>query len=148
MDRGSQQCLTPATFTDLPHNDRLHLASVLVVDDQPDVLEALRLLLKGQGFEVETALDGETALRAVSRDMFEAMLLDLRMTLLDGLELLRRLRTLPTCHDTPVAIVTGNYFIDNAVLDELSRLGAIVRYKPLWGDDITLIRTLVASQHD
>jgi DNA-binding response OmpR family regulator len=122
---------------------------VLIVDDDPGTVDTFARVLRQEGFEVETALDGETALRAVSRDMFEAMLLDLRMTLLDGLELLRRLRTIPTCHDTPVAIVTANYFIDTAVLDELSGLGAIVRYKPLWGDDlIMLIRTLVASHHD
>jgi DNA-binding response OmpR family regulator len=125
-----------------------HAPRVLIVDDDPETVDTFARVLRLEAFEVETAFNSETALLAVSRGMFEAMLLDLRMTLLDGLELLRRLRTLPTCHHTPVAIVTGNYFIDNAVIDELSQLGAIVRYKPLWGDDlITLVRTLVASHH-
>jgi DNA-binding response OmpR family regulator len=126
-----------------------HAPRVLIVDDEPETTDTFARLVRLEGFEVETAFNGETALRAISRGMFEAMVLDLRMPLVDGLELLRRVRTLPTCHDTPVAIVTGDYFIDIAVLDELIQLGAIVRYKPLWGEDlITLIRTLLASHHN
>ena len=125
MDRRSEQCLTTATFTDLPHNGRLHLASVLVVDDQPDVLEALRLLLKGQGFEVETAQSPRSALAILERRDFDAMLLDMNYTRdttsgREGLDLLGELRALEP--DLPVIVMTAWGSIDNAV--EAMRRGA------------------------
>ena len=50
---------------------------VLVADDQPDVLEALRLLLKGEGFEIETATSPAGVLAALEARDFDAVLMDL-----------------------------------------------------------------------
>jgi DNA-binding NtrC family response regulator len=101
------------------------VASVLVVDDQPDVLEALRLLLKGQGFEVETAQAPGPALAILERRDFDAMLLDMNFTRdttsgREGLDLLGELRTLEP--DLPVIVMTAWGSIDNAV--EAMRRGA------------------------
>lgn len=101
------------------------MASVLVVDDQPDVLEALRLLLKGQGFEVETAQAPGPALAILERRDFDAMLLDMNFTRdttsgREGLDLLGELRTLEP--DLPVIVMTAWGSIDNAV--EAMRRGA------------------------
>jgi DNA-binding NtrC family response regulator len=101
------------------------LASVLVVDDQPDVLEALRLLLKGQGFEVETAQAPRSALAILERRDFDAMLLDMNYTRdttsgREGLGLLGELRALEP--DLPVIVMTAWGSIDNAV--EAMRRGA------------------------
>ena len=101
------------------------MASVLVVDDQPDVLDALRLLLKGQGFEVETAQAPRSALAILERRDFDAMLLDMNFTRdttsgREGLDLLGELRTLEP--DLPVIVMTAWGSIDNAV--EAMRRGA------------------------
>jgi len=103
-------------------------------------------MLRLDGYEVETALDGETGFQAAVGGGFDAVILDLRMPLIDGLELLRQLRKAPSSHNTPVAIVTGDYLISDATLTELHQFGAILRYKPLWLEDLTeLTRTLVGS---
>ncbi len=101
------------------------MASILVVDDQPDVLEALRLLLKGQGFEVETAQTPRSALAILERRDFDVMLLDMNYTRdttsgREGLDLLGELRTLEP--DLPVIVMTAWGSIDNAV--EAMRRGA------------------------
>jgi len=54
------------------------------------------------------------------------------MPLLDGLGFLRHLRSLDGHRDTPVAIVTGDYFLDEHVTRELRELGAVVLFKPMW----------------
>jgi two-component system, NtrC family, response regulator AtoC len=127
-------------------SDKLRAPRVLVVDDEPPTTVSFARMLQLEGYDVDTALDGETGLRLASGRAFDAILLDLRMPLLDGLEFLRRLRAIPSCHNTPVAIVTGHYLIDEATIAELERLGAIVRYKPLWFDDLLdLTRTLVGT---
>ena len=56
-------------------NGRPH---ILVADDQSDVLEALRLLLKGNGFDVDTTTSPSAALAALERRDYDAMLLDMR----------------------------------------------------------------------
>ena len=101
------------------------MASVLVVDDQSDVLEALRLLLKGQDFEVETAQSPHAALALLERRDFDALLLDMNFTRdttsgREGLDLLAQLRTLEP--DLPVIVMTAWGTIDNAV--EAMRRGA------------------------
>jgi DNA-binding NtrC family response regulator len=77
---------------------------ILIADDQPDVIEALRLLLKPEGFEIETATSPGAVIRAVGARQFDLVLIDLNYTRdttsgSEGLELLEQLhafdRTLP-----------------------------------------------------
>jgi hypothetical protein len=72
------------------------------------------------------------------------------MPLLDGLGFLRQLRSMPDQPDspTPVAIVTGDYFLDDSVATELRQLGAELRFKPLWLEDLVgLARDLLKVKH-
>ena len=70
------------------------------------------------------------------------------MPLVDGLGFLRRLRAFDDQRDTPVAIVTGDYFLDDTVSNELQELGAELRFKPLWLEDLVgLARTLLKVTH-
>jgi two-component system response regulator PrrA len=83
-------------------------------------------------------------LREASQSRPDAIILDLRMPLVDGVRFLQRLRADKKQRDVPVAIVTGDYFLDDEVTDELRRLGAEVRFKPLWLDDLVgLARNLL-----
>ncbi|HYC92584.1 MAG TPA: sigma-54 dependent transcriptional regulator [Thermoanaerobaculia bacterium] len=79
-------------------------SKILIADDQPDVIEALRLLLKPEGFEIETATSPGAVIRAVGARQFDLVLIDLNYTRdttsgSEGLELLEQLhafdRTLP-----------------------------------------------------
>jgi DNA-binding response OmpR family regulator len=66
------------------------------------------------------------------------------MPLTDGLQFLRILRTKPGLATVSVAIVTGDYFLDQAVSNELRELGADLRFKPLWLEDLlALARNLL-----
>ena len=65
---------------------------ILVVDDEPMVLEVLARYLEKEGFAVETAEDGERALAAFEATPPDLVLLDLMLPRLDGLEVLRRMR--------------------------------------------------------
>ncbi len=76
----------------------------------------------------------------------DAIILDLRMPLMNGLGFLRQLRTMPDQQEspTPVAIVTGDYFLDDSVAAELRQLGAQLQFKPLWLEDLVgLARNLL-----
>ena len=65
------------------------------------------------------------------------------MPLVAGLEFLRRLRV-TRAHRTPVAIVTGDYFLEDTVSAELRALGATLMFKPLWLEDLVdLTHTLL-----
>jgi len=96
-------------------------ARILLVDDEADVREVLREYLDGQGFDVETAEDGERALAAARRARPDLILLDVRMPGLDGVQTLRRLRELDA--SVPVVMVTAND--DVSLARETLRLGAI-----------------------
>lgn len=57
---------------------------VLIVDDEPDVLLSLRVILDAAGFEPSLAADGETALRRIDEQQLDVVLLDIMMPVLDG----------------------------------------------------------------
>ena len=60
------------------------------------------------------------------------------------LQVLRAIRAIPGLTSTPVAIVTGDYYLDEAQAGEISALGAELRYKPLWLEElVTLARELL-----
>ena len=68
------------------------------------------------------------------------------MPILSGLRFLELLRARPELRDTKVAIVTGDYFVDDRTTEQLETLGASVRFKPLWLDDlVTIARGLTRS---
>ncbi|HUG53983.1 MAG TPA: sigma-54 dependent transcriptional regulator [Vicinamibacteria bacterium] len=98
---------------------------LLVADDQPDVIEALRLLLKAEGYEIETAASPRAVLEAVQAREFDLVLMDLNYARdttsgAEGLDLLSRLRDVdPTL---PVVVMTAWASLDLAV--EVMRRGA------------------------
>ena len=76
--------------------DRLKDVRILAVDDEPDSLQLLQLTLESAGADVTTARSGEGALNLLATDRFDAIIADIGMPKLDGLELIRRIRqTLP-----------------------------------------------------
>jgi two-component system response regulator PrrA len=123
-------------------------ARILIVDDDEGVTATFARMLRLEGFDVRTALNGEMGLREASRSRPDAIILDLRMPLVDGLRFLRRLRADDEQRDVPVAIVTGDYFLDDDIATELRQLGAEVKFKPLWLEDlVTLARDLLKVTH-
>jgi DNA-binding NtrC family response regulator len=100
-------------------------ARVLIADDQPDVLEALRLLLKSEGYQIETAASPRGILAAVEARDFDVVLMDLNYARdttsgREGLDLLTRLQTVDST--LPVVVMTAWGSVDVAV--EAMRRGA------------------------
>jgi two-component system, OmpR family, response regulator MprA len=86
---------------------------LLVVDDDPSVREALALVLDLNGFEVATAIDGREAIRTLAIESPDAVILDVLMPGLDGLEVCRRLRA--TGNRTPVLMLTARSEVSERV---------------------------------
>jgi DNA-binding response OmpR family regulator len=123
-------------------------AKILIVDDDEGVTQTFARMLRLEGYQVRTAVSAETGLRAAEETQPDAIILDLRMPLVDGLGFLRRLRALDEQRSTPVAIVTGDYFLEEKVSSELRALGAELRFKPMWLEDLVgLARNLVGATH-
>src|SRR5689334_11183443 len=89
------------------------MARVLVVDDEPAVRRALERALKLDNYEVDLAADGEEALDVLARSPADAIILDVLMPRLDGLELARRMRK--AGDRTPVLMLTARDAIDDRV---------------------------------
>jgi DNA-binding response OmpR family regulator len=120
--------------------------TLLIVDDDPVVTETFSRMLKLEGYDIRTANSADDGLREAQTRSFDAIVLDLRMPLSDGLAFLQRLRAGELDRVTPVMIVTGDYFLDDDLMAELGRLGAEVRFKPMWLEDLVdVARTLVGS---
>ncbi len=110
---------------------------VLIVDDEPDVLLTLRILLEGEGFEPSLAAEGETALRRIDNEQPDLLLLDIMMPVLDGWMVLAQLSDRP--HRPKVVVCsakTGE--LDIARAKELGAAAYIT--KPF--DPMDLVATL------
>jgi two-component system response regulator MprA len=126
---------------------------LLVVDDDPSVREALALVLDLNGFEVTTATDGREAIHTLATDSPDAVILDVLMPGLDGLEVCRRLRA--TGDRTPVLMLTARSEVSERVAgleagaddylakpfareELIARLRALLRRTGWEGDEQTL----------
>jgi DNA-binding response OmpR family regulator len=114
-------------------------SKILVIDDDQVVTETFARMLRLQGHDVQTASNAELGLREADRDPPDAIILDLRMPLINGLGFLYRLRARQHNAHTPVAIVTGDYFLDDDVLSQISELHAELHYKPLWLEELVAV---------
>jgi two-component system phosphate regulon response regulator PhoB len=80
---------------------------ILVVDDEPDILELIRHNLLRCGFVVSTAASGEEALQRIARQAPHLVVLDLMLPGIDGLEVARRLKTQPRTVNIPIVMLTA-----------------------------------------
>jgi DNA-binding response OmpR family regulator len=120
--------------------------TILIVDDDKSVADTFARMLKLEGFSVETALSAEAGLESADRVQPQAIILDMRMPITNGLQFLRLVRSRPHLVEVPVAIVTGDYFLPESIQHELKSLGASIRFKPMWLEDlIALARTLLSA---
>jgi len=120
---------------------------LLIIDDDEAVTQTFAGILRLEGHEVRTALDAESGLQQADMLHPDAIIVDLRMPLINGLGFLYRLRSREQCKDTPVAIVTADYNLDESIPRELAELGAQLHFKPLWLEDVVLLaQSLLASQ--
>jgi two-component system, OmpR family, KDP operon response regulator KdpE len=79
------------------------MTRVLVIDDEPSILRALRINLTARNYEVSTACDGTTGLAAVSRERPDAVILDLGLPDMDGTEVIHGVRGWST---TPIIVLS------------------------------------------
>lgn len=115
---------------------------ILIADDQPDLLDALKLLLKGQGIEIDTATSPEAAVAALESRPFDLVLMDLNYTGdttsgREGIDLLARVQALDRL--LPVVVMTGWGSVDLAV--EAMRRGVRDFVQKPW-DNAQLLATL------
>jgi two-component system response regulator HydG len=94
--------------------------SILIVDDEPSIVEALQKVLSKEGFEVLTASNGRQALELLRRQPIHAMITDLRMPGMTGDDLLKAAKTLVP--ELEVIVMTAYGTVENAV--EAMKLGA------------------------
>src|SRR5438128_9260332 len=123
-------------MSDVVNSRPVNTRKILLVDDDPTVVATYRQMLLLHDYSVRAVTDAEAGLREAFIYRPDAILLDLRMPLADGLAFLRRLRERERPARTPVAIVTGDYLIDDSVATALHDLGAVIHFKPLWLDDL------------
>ncbi|MDQ3211956.1 MAG: response regulator [Acidobacteriota bacterium] len=120
--------------------------TILIVDDDRSVADTFARMLKLEGFAVATALSAEAGIELADSVKPQAIILDMRMPITNGLQFLRLVRSKPHLVDVPVAIVTGDYFLPEGIQLELKSLGASIRFKPLWLEDlVALAKTLVSA---
>jgi DNA-binding response OmpR family regulator len=119
--------------------------TILIVDDDRSVADTFARILKLEGFDVATAMSAEAGLEIADNVTPDAIILDMRMPITNGLQFLRLIRSKPHLVEVPVAIVTGDYFLADSIQNELRSLGASIRFKPMYLEDLlTLARTMVS----
>src|SRR5256885_15111276 len=124
---------------------------ILIADDQPDVLTALRLLLKGESFDITPASSPAAVLKTVERQELDLVLIDLNYTRdttsgSEGLELLSRIRVIdPTL---PVVVMTAWGSVDVAV--EAMRCGGRGFIQKRWDNTrlLAVLRTPIEVGQD
>jgi len=119
---------------------------ILVADDQTDVLEALRLLLKGEGWQVTTATSPGGVLRALDEEEFDLLLMDMNYTMdttsgVEGLDLLSRIAAIDS--SLPVVVMTAWGSVEGAV--EAMRRGARDYVEKPWANT-RLLATLTTQE--
>jgi len=85
----------------------LSRAKILVVDDDPDILSLVRYNLEREGFSVLTAANGQDALQLVHSQPPQAIILDLMLPEVDGLEVSRQIKRDPSLSDIPIIMLTA-----------------------------------------
>ena len=109
---------------------------ILIVDENLSATDIFSRKLRLNDYEVWAASSTNEGFYLMKTHRPQAMILNLRMPLVSTLQFLRTIRAIPDFRAVPVAIVTGDYYLNEAQTDEICALGAEIRYKPLWLDEM------------
>jgi CheY-like chemotaxis protein len=113
------------------------MSKILVVDDDPDFVEATRIVLEGAGYEVVSAANGDESLQVTRAEKPDLIILDVIMSsILDGLNVTQQLQEDPEHKDIPIVMVTSIANTDYAALfptDEYVHISAFMT-KPVLPD--------------
>ncbi|MFZ4633286.1 MAG: response regulator transcription factor [Saprospiraceae bacterium] len=140
---------------------------ILIVDDEPDILEFLQYNLKKEGYEVVSAVDGKQAIVVAEREKPNLIILDIMMPELDGVETCRMLRGKKEFADIPIAFLTardedfsqitaldvgGDDYITKPIKPRVlvSRINALLRRAARGADDDTMtieLHDLIIDKH-
>jgi two-component system response regulator AtoC len=116
--------------------------SILIVDDEEDILNVLKLILTKEGYQVDTALDGKQALQLFRKNSYDIVLTDLKMPEIDGMELLERIKEIRP--ETEVLIMTAYASVESAVL-AMKKGAADYIVKPFLNEDVKMRVARVAE---
>jgi DNA-binding NtrC family response regulator len=121
-------------------------ARVLIVDDDSSVTDTFSRMLRLDGHEVWAALSAQEGLKLAQTHCPTAVIIDLRSPLAASMNLIRKLKAIPHLAQTPMAIVSGDYYPRPTDVTELSALGIDLEFKPIWLDElVALARRLLAT---
>jgi CheY-like chemotaxis protein len=84
------------------------VATILIVDDESDILFLLRMTLESAGYSVVEAVNGAQAFEQTQSNPPDLVITDLMMPVMDGRELIRRLHETPATRDVPIILVSAN----------------------------------------
>lgn len=114
--------MSQAEQTEVQETESAPVARILVVDDNPTNVDLLSRRLIRKGFDVDTALDGQSALDLIAQNDFALILLDIMMPGMDGYEVLERIRSEKGSHELPVIMATARKETEDIV--KALKLGA------------------------
>ena len=109
--------------------------TILVADDEPAIRTMLEMILSSDGHDIVTVPDGRAALEYLKSNTPDAMLLDVKMPVIDGYEVCSRVKRVSRLSATAVLLLTG--FDDEQSRDQARLVGADdIVYKPLSGKNL------------
>jgi signal transduction histidine kinase/ActR/RegA family two-component response regulator len=117
------------------------VSNILLVDDRPENLVALKSILQNPNYRLVTASNGEEALRLALREQFDVALIDVAMPGMDGVEVAGHMRALERCRDIPILFVTAFGNDPQEIHRAYAAGGADYLVKPL---DAEIVRKKVA----
>jgi len=106
----------------VPYHESVKRRNILVVDDEPGIRQSLTGVLEDEGYGVATAGSAEAALEYLATQHADAVLLDIWLPKMDGLQALERIQQLPANSRPPVIMISGHGNIETAV--RATKLGA------------------------
>jgi DNA-binding NtrC family response regulator len=118
---------------------------ILVIDDTKNIRMLLTKCLEHEGYQVETASDGQEALDMFTNNKYDLAFLDIKMARLSGTEVLKAIREMGI--ETPIVIITAYATVKNAV--ECTKLGAVTYIqKPFTAEKIRAVMSELMSQNE
>lgn len=107
------------------------MKKILIVDDEADIVELLKVRLEINGFTVLTALDGVEALELLEKEIPDLILMDIKMPRLNGYRVTKAIRDNGRTQDIPIFIITALSKYTSKVAEQCQALGVQeVFYKP------------------